>query len=43
MEYVLRDTNASPSGTASVSDRVFPLSLAVYMQQLQAKRRADTL
>ena len=43
VEYVLRDTNASPSGTASVSDRVFPLSLAVYMQQLQAKRRADTL
>lgn len=43
MEYVLRDANASPSGTASASDCVFPLSWAVSIQQFQTQRWADTL
>ena len=43
MKYMPRDGNSFPSGMASASDRVFPLSWAVSIQQFQAQRWADTL
>lgn len=43
MKYMPKDGNSFPSRMAAASDRVFPLSLAVSIQQFQTQRRADAL